>query len=181
LAYSAKYPLLLYAKDPLTTVLARQIHLDLRHARGPGAITTELNNKFWVPRLSTLFRKIAYSRIPCRKRQAKPTKQIMAPLTFFCQPSARLHPFDFTAVDIAGPFKTKVGRSEVKRWQLIFGCSTVGAVHFEMIDTMDTSSFLLAVEQFLAVRPRPSAIIADNGTNFTGGGAALQEGRTPGR
>jgi hypothetical protein len=52
----------------------------------------------------------------------------------------------------------------------------VGAVHFEMIDIMDTSSFLLAVEQFLAVRPRPSVIIADNGTNFRGGAAALQDG-----
>jgi hypothetical protein len=40
--------------------------------------------------------------------------------------------------------------------------------------------FLLAVERFLAVRPRPSIIIADNGTNFTGGASALQEGRTPG-
>jgi hypothetical protein len=140
LAYSAKYPLLLHTKDPLTTVLARQIHLDLRQAGGPRAITTELNKKFWVPRLSTLFRKKAYSCIPCRKRQAKPTKQIMAPLPFFRQPSARLHPFDFTAVDVAGPFKTKVGRSEVKRWLLIFWCSTVGAVHLEMIDTMDTSS-----------------------------------------
>jgi hypothetical protein len=104
----------------------------------------------------------------------------MAPLPFFCQPSARLHPFDFTAVDVAGPFKTKVGRSEVKRWLLIFWCITVEAVHFEMIDTMDTLSFLLVVERFLAVRHRPSVIIADNGTNFTGGAAPLQEGRTPG-
>jgi hypothetical protein len=56
----------------------------------------------------------------------------------------------------------------------------VGVVYFEMIDTMDTLSFLLAVEQFLAARPRPSVIIADNGTNFTSGAAALKEGRTPG-
>jgi hypothetical protein len=97
----------------------------------------------------------------------------MAPLLFFRQPSARLHPFNFTAVDVAGSFKTKVGRSEVKRWLLIFWCSTVGAVHFEMIDTMDTVSFLLAVERFLAVRPRPSVIIADNGTNFIGRSCSL--------
>jgi hypothetical protein len=101
-------------------------------------------------------------------------------IPFFRQPSARLHPFDFTAVDVAGPFKTKVGRSEVKRWLMIFQCSTVGAVLFKMIETMETSSFLLGVERFLAVRPRPSVIIADNGTNFTGGAAALQEGQTPG-
>jgi hypothetical protein len=44
-----------------------------------------------------------------------------------------------------------------------------------MIDSMDISSFLLAVERFLAVRPRPSTIIADNGTNFRGGNSALME------
>jgi hypothetical protein len=44
-----------------------------------------------------------------------------------------------------------------------------------MIDTMDTSSFLLALERFLALRPRPCVIIADNGSNFKGGEAALKE------
>jgi hypothetical protein len=61
----------------------------------------------------------------------------------------------------------------VKCWLLIFRCSTVGAIHCKMIDSMDTSSFLLAVERFLAVRPRPSTIRADNGTNFRGGDSAL--------
>jgi hypothetical protein len=97
------------------------------------------------------------------------------PLPFFRQPSARLHPFNVTAIDIAGPYQIKIGRSMVKRWLLIFRCSTVGAIHCKMIDSMDTSSFLLAVERFLAVRPRPSTIIADNGTNFRGGDSAMTE------
>jgi hypothetical protein len=42
-----------------------------------------------------------------------------------------------------------------------------------MLDSMDTSSFLLAIERFLAVRPRPSVFIADNGSNFRGGDSAL--------
>jgi hypothetical protein len=43
-----------------------------------------------------------------------------------------------------------------------------------MIDSMDMSSFLLAIERFLAVRPRLSVFLADNGTNFRGGETALE-------
>jgi hypothetical protein len=50
----------------------------------------------------------------------------------------------------------------------------VGCVHLEMMEKMDTSSFLLAVERFLAVRPRPSVFLADNGTNFKGGKSFLE-------
>jgi hypothetical protein len=50
----------------------------------------------------------------------------------------------------------------------------MGAVHLEMIDYMDTSSFLLAVKRLLALRPRPSVFIADSGTSFKGGDLALQ-------
>jgi hypothetical protein len=43
-----------------------------------------------------------------------------------------------------------------------------------MIDSMDTSSFLLAIKRFLAARPRPSVFLAYNGTNFQGGKTALE-------
>lgn len=128
LAYSAKYTLLLHAKDPLTTVLARHIHAQIEHTGGPRAIITGLKKKYRTPRSSTLFRSIAYGCVPCRKRLANPTKQIMAPLPYYRQPSARLHPFDHTAIDIAGPYETKIGRSMVKRWLLIFRFSMLGAV-----------------------------------------------------
>jgi hypothetical protein len=146
----------------------------LEHSGGLRAVVAELNKRFWAPNSSMLFQKIAYGCIPCRKRLAKPTKQIMAPLPFYRMPSARLHPFDHSAIDVAGHFQTKIGRSMVKRWLLVICCSTTGAVHLEMIDYMDTSSFLLAVERFLALRPGPSVFIADNGTNFKIGDSALQ-------
>jgi hypothetical protein len=99
----------------------------------------------------------------------------MAPLPFYRMPSARLYQFDHSAIDVAGPFQTKISQSMVKRWLLVIRCSTTGAVHLEMIDSMDTSSFLLAVERFLALRTRPSVFVADNGSNFKGGDSALQE------
>jgi hypothetical protein len=57
---------------------------------------------------------------------------------------------------------------------IVIRCSTTGAVHLEMIDCMDTSSFLLAVKRLLALRPPPSVFIADNETNFKEGDSALQ-------
>jgi hypothetical protein len=90
------------------------------------------------------------------------------------QPSSRLHTFDVSAVDVAGPYYIKIGKSMVKRWLLVIQCATVEAIHCKMIDSMDTSSFLLAIERFLAVRPRPSVYLADNGTNFRGGDTALE-------
>jgi hypothetical protein len=98
----------------------------------------------------------------------------MAPLPFYRQPYSRLHPFDVSAIDVAGPYYIKIGRSMVKRWLLVICCATVGAIHSEMIDLMDTSSFLLAIERFLAVRPRSSVFLADKGTNFRGGKTALE-------
>jgi hypothetical protein len=58
--------------------------------------------------------------------------------------------------------------------RVVFRCSTVGAVHLEMLDSMDTSSFLMAVERFLAVRPRLTVFLADNGSNFKGGLSTLK-------
>jgi hypothetical protein len=174
LIYEAKYPLLLHAKDPLTTVLLRHIHRELMHSGGPRALQTELSKLYWVPRVTILMRKIAYKCVICRKKFAKPTTQMMAPLPFFRLPSLRLHPFDHCAIDVAGPFMiTHLGEKH-KRWMLVFRCSTVGAVYLEMFDSMDTSSFLMAVERFLAVRPRPTVFLADNGSNFKGGLSTLK-------
>jgi hypothetical protein len=105
------------------------------------------------------------------KKFAKPTKQIMAPLPFFRLPSSKLHPFEYTAVDVAGPFSVTEMKVIHKRWLLVLRCATLGAVQLE---SMNTLSFLMAMERFLAVRPRPLVLLADNETNFNGGETALK-------
>jgi hypothetical protein len=58
---------------------------------------------------------------------------------------------------------------------IVVRCSTKGAVHLDMMDYVDTSSFLLAVERLLALRTRPSVFMANGGTNFKEGDSALQD------
>jgi hypothetical protein len=98
----------------------------------------------------------------------------MAPLPFFRHPSSKLHPFEYTAVDLAGPFSVTEMKVVHKCWLLALRCATLGAVQLEMIDLMNTLSFLMAMERFLLVRPRPSVLLADNGTSFHGAETALE-------
>ena len=110
----------------------------------------------------------------CRKRNARPGEQIMAPL-----PAARVAPFNppFThvGVDYFGPLFVKQGRSEVKRYGCLFTCLTMRAVHIEVAHTLEADSFICAYQRFVSRRGRPRAIYSDNGTNFTGAERELRE------
>jgi hypothetical protein len=138
------------------------------------AIHTELSKFYWIPKVTTLLRKVAYKCITFRKKFARPTKQVMAPLPFFRLPSSKLHPFEYTAVDVAGPFSVPEMKVVHKRWLLVLHCATLGAVPLEMIDSVNTMSFLMAMERFLSVRPRPLVLLADNEMNFHGGETGLE-------
>jgi hypothetical protein len=124
LVYEAKYPLILHAKDPITTVLLRHLHQKIMHAGGPRALQTELSKFFWIPKVTTLLNKITYRCVICRRRLAKPTTQIEAPLPFFRLLSSKINPFDHSAINVAGPFltifqRTPKERETFKRWMLV--------------------------------------------------------------
>ena len=51
-------------------------------------------------------------------------------------------PFTDVGVDFFGPFVVKRGRTEVKRYGCIFTCLSVRAVHIEVTNSLDTSSFV---------------------------------------
>ena len=101
----------------------------------------------------------------------------MAPLPNFRipNPEKRVLPFDTSGIDCAGPFYAKQGqrRAPEKRYMLLFTCTTIRAVHIEVLHRLDVPSFLNAFSRFLARRPRPRAIVSDNGTNFVGANADI--------
>jgi len=110
----------------------------------------------------------------CRKQNARPGEQIMAPL-----PSARVAPSDppFThvGVDYFGPLFVKQGRSQVKRYGCLFTCLTMRAVHIEVAHTLEADSFICAYQRFVSRRGKPKEMYSDNGTNFTGAERELRE------
>ena len=82
-------------------------------------------------------------------------------------------PFTYVGVDVFGPWhvvarRTRGGVAQNKRWAVMFTCLTVRAIHIEIIESMDTSSFINALRRFLALRGPVSQFHSDCGPNFVG-------------
>ncbi|KAI2663445.1 Methionine--tRNA ligase [Labeo rohita] len=128
---------------------------------------------YWILRGREAIRRHQLSGVECQRWRAKPNIPKMAEL-----PPARLHlmkpAFYSTGVDCFGPFLIKRGRSNEKRWGIVFKCMTTRCVHLDLLSNMDTDSFLMAVRRMVARRGTPSEILVDQGTNFRGGDKELQ-------
>lgn len=77
-------------------------------------------------------------------------------------------PFSYCGMDYFGPFITKQGRKEHKRYGLLFTSLSSRAIHIEMLVDMTTDSFINALRCFIAIRGTVRQIRSDQGTNFVG-------------
>ena len=86
------------------------------------------------------------------------------------------HPWASTGVDLFGPFHTRRGRTQTKRYGDIFTCLATRAVHLEMADSLSADSFICALRRFLARRGSNVRVLrSDNGTNFVGADRELKK------
>ena len=114
----------------------------------------------------------------CKKLRGPRLEQRMADL-----PADRVEatpPFTNVGFDVFGPWliqtrKTRGGTIGSKRWGLVFTCLSSRAVHIEVLESMDTSSFICALRRFFALRGPASLLRCDRGTNFIGGKSELDE------
>ena len=77
-------------------------------------------------------------------------------------------PFTYVGTDCFGPFYTKRGRAQVKRYGVIFTCLVIRAVHLEVTEDLSTSAFINCLRRFIARRGSLKVISCDRGTNFVG-------------
>ena len=79
-------------------------------------------------------------------------------------------------------FPCEVWEIRNQRCGCLFTCLTTRAVHIEMLDSLDTDSFLNGFRRFASRRGFPLKIWSDNGTNFVqmpGTGSFILEGPLP--
>lgn len=172
-SYTMKYPVLLPKDHRITFLLVQAFHQRFLHANGE-TVCNELRQRFYIPKLRVLVRKVSRKCQLCKIKKAKPLAPMMGTL-----PKVRLmpfiRPFTFVGVDYMGPFLVKVGRSSVKRWICLFTCLTIRAIHLELVHSLSTTSCVMAFRRFVARRGAPSEIFSDNGTNFVGANRQLSE------
>ena len=174
LEYESRHPIILPHADNVTKLIILHTHEKVGH-EGRQYVLAELRRTFWVIKGNAAVRRYLQQCISCRRRLRPPETQKMADL-----PADRVqqgdHPWASTGVDLFGPFYTKQGRSQVKRYGVIFTCLTIRAVHLEVAHSLSTDSFICALRRFIARRGSHVRVIrSDNGTNFVGADRELKK------
>ena len=176
LPYSKKHPIILPKNHPGTQLIIRHYHVEeLAHIGGIDRVLSAMNSKYWIVRGKTQINKVLKSCVHCKKCKRRPMEQIQAPIPDYRVPIERVRAFEKVALDVAGHFDIKQGRSIVKRYALIISDLTYRGLHNEDLTKLDTASFIQALERFSARRGKPSYIRCDNGTNFKSGKRELEE------
>ncbi|XP_046560573.1 uncharacterized protein LOC124269595 [Haliotis rubra] len=173
LDFEAKYPVLLPKESRVTDLIVRDAHEAVGHL-GKAAMTTNLRQKYWILGLGYLIKNITSKCVICRSYMAQQRDQKMADLPLD-RVSCDEAPFMRVGVDFFGPFAAKRGRSNVKRYGVVFTCLASRAIHLEVASQLDTSSCINAIRRFIARRGCPKKIWSDNGTNFIGSKRELNE------
>ncbi|XP_067635117.1 uncharacterized protein [Eurosta solidaginis] len=128
-------------------------------------VINKIRGMYFINRLRALYKKVRWECQKCKNASTMPQPPQMATL-----PAARIaafeRPFTYVGIDYFGPLFVAVGRRREKRWGVIFTCLTLRAVHIEVAHSLDTSSSVMAIRNFVSRRGYPREIFSDNGTNF---------------
>lgn len=168
----ARNPIVLPKEHHLTFILVATYHRRLRHQQ-QAAVVSEIRQKYWVPHLRTIVRRVKSQCTFCRIKAARPAEPVMGQL-----PRDRLtpfvRPFTYTGVDFFGPMFVSVGRRREKRWVAIFTCMTIRAIHLELAADLSTDACIICLRNFVNIRGVPKVIRSDNGKNFVGASRELK-------
>lgn len=171
--FETKHPVILPHDHHITVLIIRECHEREGH-QGREHVLCCLRQRYWIMRGNAAVRKVINKCVTCRRYQGPTMKQLMAEL-----PPDRVSPADppFTnsGVDCFGPFYTKRGRGQYKRYGVIFTCMAIRAIHIEIADSLSTDSFINALRRFIARRGQVQFLRCDRGTNFVGGERELRE------
>ena len=174
--YSKRYPVILHHQHPLSHLIVHSEHLRLLHA-GPTLLSSSLCRRYHIVGCKRLIRSVTRGCPTCRRLSAKPSSQIIGQL-----PIERLTPgpvFDKVGVDFAGPIHVKYAHVRkpviVKAYVCLFVSLSVKAVHLEPVSDLTANAFIATLRRFVARRGKPTLIMSDHGTNFTGANRELRE------
>ena len=167
-----KNPILLPPRHPITKMIIARYHRSVQHQGRILTMGALRQGGFHILSGSRVIKLFLAECVMCRRIRGKPTEQMMAPL-----PKERLEtlaPFDHVGIDFFGPYLVHDGRTTrrsnatKKVWVMLVTCLASRACHVEVVPSMDTSGFELALRRFLALRGKISSIVSDQGSNFKG-------------
>ena len=126
-----------------------------------------MRQRSWVVNGRVSVKQIGKGCMICKRIKARPNEPFMSTLPSFKVKQGN-PPFFRSGVDFYGQIYLKQKRLRVKRWGWIFISMSVRAVHIELAESLDTDSFINAMQGLINLRGRTSLIVLDCETNFKG-------------
>lgn len=174
--FEEKHPAILPKNSYLATLVIDHYHNKVYHQGRQITHGAIRQAGIWIMGVSRMISKKIGRCVICRRLRGRNMTQHMADL-----PADRLDtppPFTNVGLDVFGPWiiqtrRLRGGAANAKRWALIFTCLNCRGIHIEVLETMETSSFICALRRFISIRGPPSILRCDRGTNFVGGKSEL--------
>ena len=171
--FSAKHQIIIPCKCHVAMLIIRQEHETCAHM-GREYVLAAVRQKFWITNGRIIVKKVIKACFYCKKRNVEAMKPIMADLPEFRVEDSQPI-FSNTGVDLFGPIYIKQRRARLKRWGSLFTCLNTRAVHLEVVESLETDSFINCLRRFTSRRGQPKLIISDCGSNFKGAANELKE------
>ena len=178
LTFQEKHPVLLPKGHHLSELVIRHFHHKVHHQGRQITSGAVREGGYWVIGAHRMISRLIESCVTCKRLRGPTLTQHMANL-----PTDRLEacpPFTNVGLDVFGPWeittrRLRGGAVNAKRWGLIITCLSSRAIHIEVLESMDASSFICALRHFFAIRGPVAKIRCDQGTNFVGGKSQLED------
>lgn len=162
-------PILLPSECLLTKRLIEYFHRKNCHA-GVQILLSIIREEYWILRARKSIRNVIKNCVRCQRYNAKAA--ISEPVALPADRVKDANIFQVIGIDLAGPLYLRNGE---KGWIILFTCAIFRATHLDIVTSLSTETFLLALRRFIARRGRPDTIYSDNGTNFKGAFRELQK------
>lgn len=167
LPQATKNPIILPGEDFNVQLFIRELHeAKCVHFGGLAGLLHEMRKHFLITSARRAAKKAIHGCKVCARYRAKAASQPVPPLPAFridqCQP------FQFTAVDHAGPiyYKNEHTGQPQKSYILLFVCAVTRGLRVELVSDLSTEEFLLALRRFISRNPAVTRLVSDNARSF---------------
>ena len=174
LGEESKQPIILPRDHRFTELLILDCHQRVHHCKVKGTLA-ELRSRFWVTKGRQVVKKVINGCFLCRKLEGKPySSPPEAPLPDFRVTQAP--PFSNVGVDFAGPLYVKGTKGHMnKAYITLFTCCVTRAVHLELIENLQTPTFVNCLRRFASRRGTPALVVSDNAKTFKAAAKLLRK------
>ncbi|KAL1448295.1 hypothetical protein WDU94_003587 [Cyamophila willieti] len=167
------HPIVLPGVHPVIQRLVMDVHLESSHA-GTQMLLSILRQRYWITGGRRIIRTVLNTCVTCKRYTSKHIQTKATPLPIDRVRDAQV--FEVAGVDFAGPLFIRNDSGETKKvWVCLFTCAVYRAVRLELVSSLSTDSFIMALKRFCSRQNRPSIMYSDNGSNFTGFKNASEE------